>query len=121
MQRNTLPPVLGRAQIKLLTAPQPRPVDHVSWTQVCRLARSYTPEAIAMLGAMMRDPEEESRIRIVAATILLDRAWGPPKDRRDEDAASAAEAEELTDAELARIAIAGNGGAGVDTTASGEG
>jgi hypothetical protein len=41
------------------------------------LARTYTNQAILILGGIMQNGEEANRIR--AADILLDRGWGKPK------------------------------------------
>ena len=46
--------------------------------RVAELARSYTPEAIDTLVALMRTGKDE-RVRGTAAQALLDTGWGKPK------------------------------------------
>jgi hypothetical protein len=45
-----------------------------------RLAREFTPEAARYLIAIAADKGEDTRNRIVAMSMLLDRAWGKPKE-----------------------------------------
>jgi hypothetical protein len=45
-----------------------------------RLAREFTPEATKYLIEIAADKNEDSRNRIVAMSMLLDRAWGKPKE-----------------------------------------
>jgi hypothetical protein len=45
-----------------------------------RLAREFTPEATACLIEVARDRSEDTRNRIVAMSMLYDRAWGRAKD-----------------------------------------
>ena len=47
--------------------------------KVAELARSYTREAIDALVDIMRNGKDK-RVRGTAATALLDRGWGKPKD-----------------------------------------
>lgn len=46
---------------------------------VRELARSHTAEAITTLKEIMSDQEALESARIAAATALLDRGWGKPK------------------------------------------
>jgi hypothetical protein len=41
-----------------------------------RLAREFSPEAVAYLIEIARDGTEDTRNRIVAMSMLLERAWG---------------------------------------------
>jgi hypothetical protein len=45
-----------------------------------RRAREFTPEATEYLIEIARDKSEDARNRIVAMSMLYDRAWGKPKD-----------------------------------------
>ena len=45
-----------------------------------RLARQFSPEATQILIDIAKDPNEESRNKIVAIGMLYDRAWGKPRD-----------------------------------------
>jgi hypothetical protein len=45
-----------------------------------RLAREFTPEATGYLIGIARDEEEDTRNRIVAMSMLYERAWGKPKE-----------------------------------------
>ena len=71
--------------------------------EALRLAREASPAAMRLLIAMMNDPTEDSRARIVAATHILDRALGKPKETQPGDAAKP-DLAMMTDAELAAIA-----------------
>lgn len=42
-------------------------------------ARQHTPAAIETLGAIMQDATQPTAARVRAAEILLDRAWGRPR------------------------------------------
>ncbi|OJY77507.1 MAG: hypothetical protein BGP12_03010 [Rhodospirillales bacterium 70-18] len=53
--------------------------------EALRLAREASPDAMRTLIAMMTDPSEDSRARIVAATHILDRAMGKPKEPPPDD------------------------------------
>ena len=54
------------------------------YSEVMRLAREASPEAVKTLVAIMSDPGEDARARIVAAQTILDRAWGKPKEAQPE-------------------------------------
>jgi hypothetical protein len=45
---------------------------------VVELSRSYTSDAIRVLGEIVNDSEQPSACRIVACNSLLDRGWGRP-------------------------------------------
>lgn len=49
--------------------------------EAIRLAKETSPRAMAALIAIMDDPAEDTRARIVAAVHVLDRALGRPKDK----------------------------------------
>jgi hypothetical protein len=51
-----------------------------AYAEMQRLARENTPEAAQILIDIMRNPEEDSRNRIVAIGMLFDRAWGRAKE-----------------------------------------
>jgi hypothetical protein len=50
------------------------------------LARKYTPQAIDRLVLALNDPD--SRVAVTAAGMLLDRAWGKPKQEIKTDDAT---------------------------------
>jgi hypothetical protein len=43
------------------------------------LARKQTRKAVRVLTEIMSDKKAQSRARVLAATVLLDRAWGKPR------------------------------------------
>ncbi len=49
-------------------------------THVKVFARPYTEEAVTILVEIMRDTEAPVQARVSAATQVLDRAWGKPKE-----------------------------------------
>lgn len=49
------------------------------------LARGYTEEAISTAVEIMLNPKCQSRSRISAAQVLLDRGWGKPKQFVEHD------------------------------------
>jgi hypothetical protein len=51
-----------------------------AYYEMQRLAREFTPEAARYLIAIAADKGEDTRNRIVAMSMLLDRAWGKPKE-----------------------------------------
>lgn len=51
--------------------------------EVQELAREHTPEAIEMLHQIMTDRKQNGSARVQAATQLLDRGWGRPKQSVD--------------------------------------
>jgi hypothetical protein len=79
-----------------------------------RLAREFSPEAVACLIEIARDGTEDTRNRIVAMSMLLERAWGrsqPFDPAKDGEAPlqnlklqASLEAEKLTSRELDAIA-----------------
>lgn len=69
---NSPPVIRGRWTKGVSGNPGGRPKDSYD---VIQLARNWTPQAVAALGAALDDPKQ----RVAAATALLDRAWGKPK------------------------------------------
>ncbi len=55
-------------------------------THVKVFARPYTEEAVTILVAIMRDGDASPQVRVSAATQVLDRAWGKPKETLEIDA-----------------------------------
>lgn len=49
------------------------PIDILS------LCHAYTPEGVRVLAAVMRDEGQPGATRVAAATALMDRAYGKPK------------------------------------------
>ena len=43
------------------------------------LARKQTKHAVKVLAGIMRDSSAQARARVLAATALLDRGWGRPR------------------------------------------
>jgi hypothetical protein len=62
--------------------------------EMVRLAREFTPDATRYLIEIAADKGEDARNRIVAMQMVLERAWGKPKEYvpPDEDKATLAEA-----------------------------
>jgi hypothetical protein len=63
-----------------------------------RIAREFTPQATRYLIEIAQDTKEDTRNRIVAMSMLYDRAWGKPKeyDANSEKPASAIDVTRLT-------------------------
>jgi hypothetical protein len=59
-----------------------RPRDYYT---VLKLARANTPAAIGILVKCMHDDEAPWQARVAAVNVLLDRAWGRPKDGQQVD------------------------------------
>jgi hypothetical protein len=51
-----------------------------AYYEMMRLARHFTPQATQYLIDIASDLGEETRNRLVAMSMLLDRAWGKPKE-----------------------------------------
>lgn len=75
----------------------PRPDNRrrdLKWVRA--LAAKHTDAAIATLAELMEDKDEDGKVRIAAATALLDRAWGkaqpPPVTGADNTPKTAPEA-----------------------------
>lgn len=77
-------------------------------TEIENLAKTYTRDAIETLARIMKNGRAPEAARVSAATHLLDRAWGKPKQAIDATVRQVQNAEELSDDELAAI-IAGRG------------
>lgn len=72
--------------------------------EIRSLARSHTDSAIMTLAKIMTSPKAPTSARVSAATALLDRGWGKPRQAM-ELMAPPKKPEEMTDDELdARIA-----------------
>lgn len=63
-----------------------------------RLAREFTPEGTRYLIEIASNADEDTRNRIVAMSMLFDRAWGKPKefDPNAEKPAAAVDVSRLT-------------------------
>ena len=53
--------------------------------EIRAIARAYSHEAIEILVSIARDKDARESCRIVAASILLDRAWGRAESARSID------------------------------------
>jgi len=69
-----------------------------AYYEMMRLARHFTPQATQYLIDIASDLGEETRNRLVAMSMLLDRAWGKPKefDPNAEKPATAIDVSRLT-------------------------
>lgn len=54
--------------------------------EVLKLARQCSPDAIAALHSICTDRKQPAAARVTAANVLLDRAWGKPKEHVQLDA-----------------------------------
>lgn len=81
-------------------------------TDLRSLARSHTETAINTLAGIMKEPRAPHSARVAAASYLLDRGWGRPKQDVDMTHRTRP-AREMTDNELADIAL--GSGEGADT------
>jgi hypothetical protein len=70
-----------------------------AYGEMQRRAREFSPEAAEFLIEIVRDKSEDSRNRIVAAGMILDRAWGKAKEMPERD--PKAELQDMTDEQLA--------------------
>jgi hypothetical protein len=70
---------------------------------VKEMARALVPEAIKILGQIMRDKEATPPARVSAASVILDRAYGKPA--QTVNAHVVRTVIDATDAELAAIAF----------------
>ncbi len=75
-------------------------------------ARQYTQEAVDVAVKLMRTAENENT-RLAAATLIIERAHGKP--RQEIEVSGQISADALSDAEL--LAIAAGSGAGIDSQA----
>src|SRR5262245_25516546 len=73
---------------------------------ITELARAHGPQAIAMLARLMNDAKVGASTRVTAAAQLLDRAYGRAPSFSTTDVGDFRRAVELSDDELARIALA---------------
>lgn len=74
------------------------------------LARAHTERAIQTLAGIMDQPKAPMAARVAAASALLDRGWGRPK-QETELTVRRITASQLADDELADIAVGGGEGA----------
>ncbi len=72
--------------------------------EVVRLAREASPEAMRAMIEIMRNPDEETRARIVAIEGILNRAYGRPRDMKDEAPAPIFDANKMSERQL-KLAI----------------
>lgn len=52
-------------------------------TQVMELAREYTTDAIDALKNVLKSADSPPAAKVSAATVILDRGWGKPKETVD--------------------------------------
>ena len=76
---------------------------------VKEVARALTVEAIETLGEVMRDKNAPPAARVSAATAILDRAYGKPAQTVNANVVRTIL--DVSDAELAAIALSGGDGA----------
>lgn len=62
--------------------PTGRPAGHAS---MMAYARQFTYEAMDVIVGLLRDTNEESRVRLVAAQTLLERGWGKVPQAQQDD------------------------------------
>jgi len=79
-------------------------------TDIRSLARSHTETALRVLAGIMQEPEAPPAARVSAAVALLDRGWGKPQQSVDMTVRRSI-AKELSDDELADIAVGSGEGA----------
>ena len=79
-------------------------------TDIRSLARSHTDSAIKTLAGIMKQAKAPAAARVSAAAALLDRGWGKPQQTVDMTVRKAI-AKELSDDELADIAVGSGEGA----------
>lgn len=79
-------------------------------TEIRSLARSYTEKALKVLAGIMQQEEAPPAARVSAAVALLDRGWGKPQQTVDMTVRRQI-AKELSDDELADIAVGSGEGA----------
>src|SRR5262249_42494957 len=81
---------------------------HGNKQTITELARDMAPDALRMLGKIMRDPKSTSTARAIAADRILDRAYGkPPAAIGVIVSGQPRKAEDYTDDELAAIIARG--------------
>lgn len=79
-------------------------------TDIRSLARSHTETALSTLAGIMRETKAPHAARVSAAVALLDRGWGKPQQTVDMTVRRQI-AKELSDDELADIAVGSGEGA----------
>jgi hypothetical protein len=78
--------------------------------EIQSLARNHTESAIKVLAGIMTNGEAPHSARVSAATALMDRGWGKPAQTVDMTVRRQI-AKELSDDELADIAVGSGEGA----------
>lgn len=73
------------------------------------LARTHTKMAVKVLVGIAKSPNAADSARVAAASALLDRGWGKPKQEQ-EITVRRVMAKELPDDELANIALGSSEG-----------
>ena len=79
---------------------------HGNKQTITELARDMAPDALRMLGKIMRDPKATSTARAIAADRILDRAYGKPPQSVGAIVGSTRPLADYSDQELSSI-IAG--------------
>ena len=70
---------------------------------VLGLARNYSPQATSHLIDIIQDTDNDPRVRTVAIGMILERAWGKPKEVQDDKAAGPPDLGALNAADLAEL------------------
>lgn len=83
-------------------------------TDIRSLARSHTDTALKVLAGIMQELTAPPAARVSAAVALLDRGWGKPHQTSDVTVRQAI-ARDLSDNELADIALGSSEGAADET------
>lgn len=85
--------------------------------EIQELARQHTTEAIEVLAQIMRDEKAPAAARVAAVDKILDRAWGKPPQFITGDEQRFRSANEMTDDELAAIALSGPSAGALNSSA----
>jgi hypothetical protein len=70
-----------------------------AYGEMQRLARDHSPRTVRFLIDVVENEKEDTRNRLVASQMLLDRAWGKAKEMPERD--PKAELQDMTDEQLA--------------------
>jgi hypothetical protein len=68
--------------------------------EVVRLARQASPEAMRAMIEIMRNPDEETRARIVAIEGILNRAFGRPREMQPDAPAPLVDVNRMSEVQL---------------------
>ena len=100
-------PAHGRGKLRIIRHGEVLNPSGLSgrYQEVRRLAVAASPEAMKTLIAIMSDPSEDARARIVAATAVLDRAFGKPKEIGKNGGGDGSPAIELAGASEAQLRL----------------